>query len=174
MKVRLLHLCVAAALTLGGWGGALAAALCAHAGASHDCCPQHADERHDAQAHTGHDKHAPSATREGSCGDGHEATGDEGVGHAERGAHADGEDAAASSTRDGGFCAHCVGRSENAPPRESPTSRQSGHGHEGCVESARHAVVTGAQSFDASLTPQRGSPPGDAARRHLLLSVFRI
>ena len=169
MKARLLHLCVAAALCLGGWGGALAAALCA----SGDCCAQKTEAGRGAQAHARHDGHASAATHEESCDGERDMTGEKDAGRADGESDAD-AGVAASSAREEGFCAHCVGRSENAPPRESPAFRKSGQGHEGRAEVASPLTASTSTHFVNSITLKQGAPPGGPPHRHLLLSVFRI
>ena len=71
-------------------------------------------------------------------------------------------------------CAHCMGRSE-APT--SSRERRAFQSKDDCRDDAPPAsgvVAPPAPSFYRKVTPHQGSPPGPAARRHLLLSVFRI
>src|ERR1044071_540116 len=128
MKARLLRLCFAAALALGGWGGALAAALCTHAGVSHDCHAQSAEASHNAGAHSNHGEQ--EQTHGESC---------EGV--------------AASSAREESFCTHCVGRSGERPPQESPASRQSGRSHQSINAAALHLSASKTPPFFSHIAP---------------------
>jgi len=175
MRRRLIITCIGATLFLGGWGSALAAVLCSHAGAHAgvaECCrlKQAAGEAgHGAGA--AHPSHGQAAASSSDQHDSHGAAGE-----AQAAAPRAGVRAGAQVGR-AGLCAHCVERPTNLPPSESPRSKSSRGGDQ--MTPQAHAgldcVAPNTHPFAPPVTPKQGSPPSPpASRRHLLLGVFLI
>lgn len=181
MRRRLIITCIGATLFLGGWGSALAAALCSHAGTHAgvaECCRRkqsageagHGTEAaHSTHAQTGQHEHAAAAASSDPH-DSHGAAGEES------------DDAARAGVKVGaqaggaGLCTHCVERPSNLPPSEAPTSKSSRGGDRAQTAHVHHdSVAPNTQPFAPPVTPKQGSPPAPpASRRHLLLGVFLI
>lgn len=151
MKSRLAKLCVVAALTLGGWGGALASVLCAEARAA------------------SHESHAETQTEGGRhC---------HGGGTAQHSARQTGGTklAQGSGPARGLPCTHCLAGREGAAPAAAAgeQSRRAGQQQEACA-AARTAHLPHTTSHLRRAAPAQESPPGPAPPRHLLLGVFLI
>lgn len=189
MRRRLLHLCVVVALTLSGWGGAVAAVMCARAQAgahdAHDGARRH--DASDAGRHAsaaGHhasdsDRHASDSGRGNSSDAGGPAAH---CPHAQRAAsrertaddsHAPG--VAPARGRGLPSCTHCLASPQGAASTAAVVEQT----RRGKVQHAAPAAqAPAAAAHDAAfappVTPKQGSPPGRASRRHLVLSVFLI
>lgn len=161
------------ALVLSGWGSVLAAALCPHAASraaaasveagvgvddDHACC--HADAE---------------GAGEHCSGSKHEATGES------KATHAHGQRAQATKplrqalAPSESSCSHCVGHSSLpvAPARFGEPSRPKHDAHRPAQDEAK-PVAPPVIRFVSSIAPTQGAPPGPAARKHLLLSIFLI
>jgi len=174
MRRRLIITCISATLFLGGWGSALAAALCSHAGTHAgvaECCrrKQTAGESgHGAEA--AHSPHGQAGQT--SSSDQHDA---HGSGEEPAAARRDGVKAVAQAGR-AGLCAHCVERPSSLPPSESPRAKSSRGGDKAQqAHAGLDCVAPNTRAFAPPVTPKQGSPPAPpASRRHLLLGVFLI
>jgi hypothetical protein len=164
------------ALLLGGWGGVIAAAFCAHdAGArsmmaeEHDCCRAQLEK---AQPHCG--ANAPpssSSSHEEMTMDEMEAM------PVASAAAAQPLTAAVVVALDqlGAACQHCVSR------RELPATFLSAQAAEQKRRDANHATPPQLKMLSApvayltsTLAARQNAPPGQPARRHLLLGVLVI
>lgn len=160
MLRQLSNIGLALSLLAGGWCGALAAAaLCPHAG-----CHTHAAARESAHSHE-HGSPAP---------EGHHAAVADASDHHAHGQTAPVESSSLLSSHDQS-CAHCMGRPEapaSGRERRALQAKDDGRGDAPPVS----AVAAPPDSpFHRKVTPHQGAPPGGpAARRHLLISVFRI
>lgn len=167
-QLLLIYPVLLCALSLSGWGGVLAAALCPHAAASaraaasveagmsmdddHACC--HADAK-DVQ-----EEHCSSSS--------HEAMGETKATPATK-RHSQ----ALAASEDS--CSHCIGRSTLPawPARASEPSQHRPDAHRPAQDEAK-PVAPPVVRFVSSIAPTQGAPPGAAARKHLLLSIFLI
>jgi len=175
MRRRLIITCIGATLFLGGWGSALAAVLCSHAGTHAgvaECCrrKQSAGESgHGAEAaHSPHGQAGQTTSSDGH--DAHGAAGEESAGAPRAGLRAGALAAGA------GLCTHCVERPSNLPPSEAPRSKSPRDGDKAQLAHAGlDCVAPNTHPFAPPVTPKQGSPPAPpASRRHLLLGVFLI
>jgi hypothetical protein len=204
MRHRLLNACVAAALILGGWGGALASAVCRHArgggqASEHECCRARtkAGARKATLSSTNSSTHSSthSASPSSSSASARSARRDPARQaphcHAQSApaaardseAHADGEPrevahaaagARAGLARQAAPCGHCVWRSGTPPA----TPKVRDH------ESPRRAVEAPAALVRLASTPavfsrDTATAPARAAplaptRLHVLLNCFLI
>jgi hypothetical protein len=191
MRLGLTRFGLVAALLAGGWGSALAAAVCPHAGgrarAAHACCRLKAKRKAKAEsaahchASAGRSAATPHAAGHGEHQSSHDvhAAADgsrEGLetAHDARGAEHRVVSRAGYASRPAGLCAHCVGRSE-LPPASSHARERNGGGRvqsEPAPRVPKHPAPTLA-SFAAPPAPTQHAPPG-AARLYVLHSVFLI
>lgn len=172
MRRQLLFICLLlCALMLSGWGAVLAAALCPHAATAgraasvvesmsmeddHACCPAR-DE-----GAAGASEHCSQASQEAT----HEM------------------EAMASTARPtpqavawpAASCAHCIGRNglPAAPAKAASDAAQKRQDAHRLTAQETKLVAPHALSFVSTISPTQGAPPGPAARKHLLLSVFLI
>lgn len=163
------------AVVVGGWGCALAASLCPHAGcwasprAAHD--HQSAQRAETPESHEHHGATAEGGHAHGSSHEGHplEATA------SARTSFSSDYIANLFNPHDGS-CSHCMGRSES-PQQRGTTEREAlqfgrqGHAESPSVVGPR---VLPEVSFAPDVLHSHGAPPGPGIHRHLLNSVFRI
>lgn len=175
MRRRVTHLCVVAALALSGWGGAVAAAVCAHARAGAHDAHCHAARRADTDApRRGHASHAkPHRQPEADPSGDH-------CRHAQR-ASTSSAPVASALAQGGGAprgrrapCTHCFA----SPGGATSTAAVTEQSRRGKLQQAAPPARSQSAAFDVShaprVTPKQGAPPGPASRRHLVLSVFLI
>lgn len=201
MLRRLSALGVFCALLLQGWGGALASALCPHAGAAtkrqeeaHSCCPAgkpdaRAQESAPSASHCPMSQGRRAADEERPHGRAHNPSHE--PAHAAAREHAraavDEEDEPARQDAARGLraltarraphpCSHCVGRPDLPPApnfsRETNGARRGGSFAEPRLAAAR--VEPPRVSFVRFVTPTQHAPPAGGARRHALLGVLLI
>lgn len=170
MKRHLLVAGITTALALGGWGGVLAAAMCADgwhlSGAGHSCCEgRHGDEEGHQEA-WGRSEHAPATDTTRHCPeDSRQGEGDDAPLDAQVGG---------LRNNPAGSCAHCVARSEDRTTAQSLRgSGQEREQRDALRPSVRALVIKHSPSFTPSIIPKQGAPPGGNERR-LMLSVFLI
>jgi hypothetical protein len=155
------------ALMLSGWGGLLGAAFCPHAAAragavasvaesmsmadDHACC--HADAK-------GSDKHCSNSSH--GAMDGMEATPAT-------------EPSPQALAPPAASCSHCIGHSSlpAAPTKAGEATQHRPDAHRLALKEVKH-IAPPVVRFVSTIAPTQGAPPGPAARKHLLLSIFVI
>jgi len=201
MRRLLLNACAAAVLILGGWGGALASAVCPHASgaaraAEHACCRARAKSqtrragksqtaRQTAEQSTAH--HSPRRAAQGG-GDCHaQLPGARAAKHQDAGPRPNVRETAGPRevaragavqrggvARPGASCAHCVSRPE-LPPASAKLRGDGGarRAADAPAERAPSLPATAGLSRAPAVAAARGAPPL-TARRHVLLNLFLI
>ena len=167
MLRQLSNIGLALSLLAGGWCGAVAAAaLCPHVGCrTQAAAPASAgSHEHGTPARGGH--HAAVADASDHHAHGQASPREAGAGSV--------ESLSLLSSHDQS-CAHCVGSPEAPASGGERRALQSRDGGRDDAPPASGVVALPTPSFFEKVTPHQGAPPGSpAARRHLLLSVFRI
>lgn len=167
MLRQLSNIVLALSLLAGGWCGAVAAAaLCPHVGCgSQAAAPKSAgSHEHGTPAPAGH--HAAVADASGHHA--HEQASPSGTG-------ADTVESSSLLPSHDRSCDHCMGRPDAPASGRERRALHSRDGGRGDAPPASGVVASPAPSFFEKVTPHQGAPPGGTpARRHLLISVFRI
>src|ERR671938_1306166 len=151
------------ALTLSGWGNVLAAALCPHAGMSrtqlsvkdHSGCSAKADEASGDHAAMQHQTMHGMKMRTETASQNH----DSGM---------------VAFSQPMGTCAHCFGRDQS--PTTANTRALTLKKIETGAELEQPAGLSASLAivFTPQFAPTQHAPPGQANRKHLLLSIFLI
>jgi hypothetical protein len=164
---QLSNIGLALSLLAGGWCGALAAAaLCPHAGCrTQATAPASADSHeHGSPAPAGH--HAAVADASDHHAHGQASPSEAGTSPVE---------SSSLLSSHSQSCAHCMGRPEAPASARERRALQAKDDGRGDAPPEAGVVEPPAPSFHRKVTPHQGAPPGGpAARRHLLISVFRI
>jgi hypothetical protein len=157
------------ALVLSGWGGVLTAALCPHAAASARAATRAAQGMEMDDDHACCHREAKGAQKEHCSGSSHEA-----VGEAKRTTPA-AERHPKTLAPSEASCSHCIGHSSLpvAPVKAGEPSQQGSDAHRLAQDESKPFAPPVAQVVSA-IAPTQGAPPGPAARKHLLLSIFLI
>lgn len=196
MRHTPLRFCLALALMLSGWGGALAASFCAHAhddaSAMRACCRARIGETAksvdsvETKAHGGGGSHCSTNASESAVGHTYH-TDDETENetqqsraaqtsqsdHADQVHHAEPLSTDEASGADS--CAHCLSRGSlprgHASPRETDAPRRTDA--VAAPPAQTKSLLPAVAGFSPEIVPSQHAPP-QTARRHLIINVFLI